>query len=139
MILLHHRFIRRLIAGLSLVIFGLVPLKTVFACAMMGQTLERCCCQQSCKADCESPRTHAGKCCHLVSLPVTYAQGIAGSDNPLKSLHHGEAKLPLALPPQEVGPDPPALADADSSSYISRLPAWLQGSNIYLLTLRLLN
>jgi hypothetical protein len=139
MIGLRHQLFRRLMAGLFLIVSGLVPLKAVFACAMMGQTLEQCCCQQSCKANCESPRTHAGKCCHLVSLAVTYAQGIAGSDNLLKSLLHGEGKLPLALPPREVGPDPPALADANRSPYFSHPPAWLQGSNIYLLTLRLRN
>jgi hypothetical protein len=139
MILLYHRCIRRGIAGLFLVIFGLVPLKAVFACAMIGQTLEHCCCQHSCKADCESSRTRVGKCCHMISLPQSYAEGVPVSDRVLGFLFLDLGKLPLVLPPREVGPDPPALADAAQSPYLSRPPAWLQGADIYLLTLRLRN
>jgi hypothetical protein len=137
MTLFHHDWIRRLVTGLFLVVAGLVPLKTVFACAMMGQASERCCCEQFFKADCESLKTNSGDCCAAISLPELCAKGVPVSDQ-LLALPYPEGKLPLALPPGKVGPDPPQLITS-RVGHFSSPPAWLQGTDTYLLTLRLRN
>jgi len=141
----HHSWIRRLVAGLFLATAGLVPLKVVFACAMMDRVAEQCCCDhEPCEgsaASCEGSVTSEDvalkdHCCAVTfepsedgSLPV--AESVARQ--PVKKLWDSSPDLATAPPVL------PAAAEFSSTSqgFFLSHPHLLDGSTLYLLTARL--
>ncbi len=49
-----HHYSQRLVIGLLFSVTLLIPLETVFACVMMKQVVERCCCDQKHRESTES-------------------------------------------------------------------------------------
>jgi hypothetical protein len=136
---LRHPYSRRFIAGLFFAVTLLVPLKAVFACVMMDQVVEQCCCEQACKADCQPQQYKADNCCDSIYLSEAKLYSLSTLNKALTGSQSDDPQLPPALPPREVGPDPPVLSNTDRSTYLSIPPVWLKGSQTYLLTLRLRN
>lgn len=139
MIPARHRYRYTLVMGLFLASALLVPLKTVFACAMMDSIVERCCCDHAHEADCRSQPTEVADCCDSFYLPEAKSDSLSTFNKVFTAQRLDAHDLPPLLPPREVGADPPALSDTSRSHYLSIPPAWLQGSQTYLLTLRLRN
>ncbi len=135
----HHRYIRYAAIGLFLAVTLLVPLRAVFACVMMDHVVEQCCCERACKPDCQSQQTKAGDCCDSIYLPQAKLDGLSTPNKALTATQPDESDLPPILPPRDVGPDPPASSDTNRLAYLSVPPTWLEGSQLYLLTLRLRN
>lgn len=136
--LLSHHWTRRLVAGLFLVAAGLVPLKTVFACAIMEQISERCCCENKRQASAASEdAVSSDRCCAVVvesSIDVglsATAESVA--KKPVQKLWDSSPDLATA--------PPVLLATIEFSSTSQDLflpePHLLDGSTLYLLTARL--
>jgi hypothetical protein len=139
MTLSHHRpWIRPLVAAVFLAVAGLMPLKVVFACAMMEQISERCCCGHERQGSSVSKDASSSeRCCAVVvedngniDLGAT-AESVARQ--PIKKLWDSSPDLATA---------PPVLIATDqffSTAHVSFLtePLSLDGSRLYLLTARL--
>jgi hypothetical protein len=132
-ITLRHLSSRRLLVGMFLAVILLAPLKVVLACAMMDRVVASCCCEHSCKADCQPKQTKTDNYCHAIYLLEASLDRLSASS---KAVTASPLDAP-ELPPCEVGADPPILAKTSASVYLATPPAWLQGSDIYLLTQRL--
>jgi hypothetical protein len=141
----HHSWIRRLLAGLFLATAGLVPLKVVFACAMMDRVAEQCCCEdehcETSAASCEGSVTSEevglkDHCCAVTLEPsedgsLAVAESVA--KQPVRKLW--DSSPDLATAPPVV----PATAEFSPTSQGLFLPEphLLDGSTLYLLTARL--
>lgn len=146
MILAHrHPWIRRLGAGLFLAVAGLLPLKVVFACAMMDRIVEQCCCDhEPCErsaASCKGSVTSQGivpedHCCAVAFEASEDGRlGVAESvvKQSIKKLWDSSPDLATA---------PPVLLGTHQLLSTSRVyslpePHLLDGSTLYLLTARL--
>lgn len=117
---------------LFLAVSLLVPLEAAAACLMDGYDPERC----PERHDARGSLDEAEDCMDVTWLPEPRLDGVPSfkADFPLGEID--DTELPPALPPREVLPDPPAAAVSGLDPY-STPSAWLQGTDTYLLTLRL--
>jgi hypothetical protein len=145
MIFSRRRSFCPLMAVLFLAVAGLVPLKTVFACAMTDWVVEQCCCdQERCEGSAASSKgsgTSEGlvpdeRCC-AVTFGVSDDKrlAIAGSavKQPIRKLWDSAPDLATAPP---VLLTAPGWLSTPHSPLLSE-PHVLNGSSTYLLTARL--
>jgi hypothetical protein len=134
----HHAWIRRLVAAVFLAVAGLMPLKVVFACAMMDQVSERCCCGHERQGSAVSKDAMPSEsCCALVveengkiDLTAT-AESVA--KKPIKKLWDSSPDLATAPPAVLAAIEYPSTSQG---IFLSE-PHLLDGSALYLLTARL--
>jgi hypothetical protein len=141
----HHSWIRRLVAGLFLATAGLMPLKVVFACAMMERIVEQCCCDhERCErsaAACEGSATSED----IVAEDHCCAVTFEASDDGSLAVAESVAKQPIKKlwdSSPDLATAPPALLASTrlSSTSLGLFPSephLLDGSTLYLLTARL--
>jgi hypothetical protein len=140
MIAAHRHYGRALVAWLFVLSALLVPLRAVFACTMTKAVVEHCCCDHACEDGCAAEQAAAERCCDAYFLPDAESNCLLATiGKAAAGWQQVDLDLPPILPPREVSPDPPAISDVALHTYISFPLAWLQGSDTYLLTLRLRN
>ncbi|MBA2492202.1 MAG: hypothetical protein H0V34_11065 [Gammaproteobacteria bacterium] len=133
----HHPWIRRLVAAVFLAVAGLVPVKVVFACAMMEQISAQCCCDEEHHGSPASEDALSGdRCCGVVADHESIDLGATAESvakQPIKKLWDSSPDLATAPPPLA------ATHQFFSTSHVSFLPEprSLNGSRLYLLTARL--